>query len=111
MHSTAPAICCESSNLCPTACSLTLQYTPNRKAQSCGGERAASSRLQCDSELACGRHRRLGSHCSVDTQMRQRAAHLASKICLAEGVQCSQSDWLSQLNIAALTLRQTEHAA
>ena len=55
---------------------------PKRREQSCGGEHAISSRLQCDSELACGRHRCLSSHCGIDTQMRQRAAHLASTQCL-----------------------------
>ena len=93
--------------LCPRACSLKLQNTSNRRAQSCGGGHAASPRLQCDIELACGRHRRLGSYCSVDTQMRQSAAHLASANALLRSMRFSRSDWLSWLNFAALTLRQT----
>ena len=57
-------------------------HLQDAESRAVAGRHATSSRLQCDSELACGRHRCLSSHYGIDTQMRQRAAHLASTQCL-----------------------------
>lgn len=84
MQSTASALGPDSSNLCLEA--WETQAIVHLQAQSTvhSGKHATSSRLQCDSKLACRRHRRLSSHRSVDSQMRQRATYLASTHHLVE---------------------------